>query len=136
MALPPARDLGQPLNLPEQMAAARVLLATSREALAAVPGWTEDDPRQQDLDVVTAALRRVLVAALEDCVSTHPDVLGAAIAGNLGDHLGQLLRGLPDATVQQALMTHSQRLLHAIGADPARSGADITISSGPQEKLH
>lgn len=134
-APPPSRDFGKPANLPEQMAAARVLLDASREGLKAVPGWREDDPRQQDLDVAVAALRRVIVAALEDCTATRPDVLGAALAAALGDHVGQLLKGLPDRVVQEALMGHSQRLLIAIGADPTRSGADITISSG-QETLN
>lgn len=131
----PVRDFGKPLNLPEQMAAAHVLLETAREGLSAVPGWREDDPRQQDLDVAVSALRRVIVAALEACSSARAEVLGAALAAALGDHVGQLLKGLPQDVIQEALMGHSQRLLIAIGADPTRSGVDVTISSG-QETLN
>lgn len=131
-----SRILGEPANLPEQFAAARVLLEEARAGLAQGADWSATDPRQQEVDVAVCAIRRVIGAALQDFPHGRAEILGVALAAALGDHVGQLLKGLPDHVVQRAITANSLNLITAIGADPTRSGADVTISSGPQEKLH
>lgn len=134
--IPPNRVYAEAVNIDEQMAAASILLDLTHEGLSDQPGWADEDPRQQALDAAVAAVRRVIGATVQAAPPNQARVLGVALASCLGDCVGQLLKGLPDVVVQRALNEHYQRLLLAIGADPTRSGVDITTSSGQRENLN
>lgn len=125
-----------PTNLAEQHAAAQVLLDLTRDGLAPKADFSNMASYDQDTTVAVNAVKRVMAMIVAAQPSPAAKVRGALIAAAMGEVVGTLLAGLPDTTIQAALDQNARNILTAIGADPTRSGVSVTLSSGPQEKLH
>ncbi len=129
----------RPSNIGRQITAARELAALAHAGMVESPSYAviaRNGEAEVAVHVVDNALRRLLLTQMLPLSDDDKLAFVAGMSVCLGTHIGRMLRGLPSDVVQQVVTRSTEALIQSLGADLARSGVDVTMSSDDQRETH
>lgn len=128
--------MSKPLNLEDQMSAARQLSNTVLFSASQHANWPKIEANGQcevAAQLIDLGLRRLIAVEMARVPDAQGSRFAAGLAHLFGEHIGHILRGQPTPVVQAAISSSINAMLAAIGADPAQSAFSVTVSD-PQRK--
>lgn len=132
--------MSQPINLQDQLSAARQLSNTILFSASQNQNWPKIEANGQcevAAQLINLGLCRLIAVEMSRVPDEQSPRFAAGLAHLFGEHIGRILKGQPSPVVQAAITSSIDAMLATIGADPARSAFNVTVSDHQQkEPLH